>query len=166
MFRSKKYKNILLFAGNFVYQDSYNKAKLKITHDNCARRLIKSAVGIMLTIIFSSFPTVLYPVYLHFFENARPMIVPIILPFIDPETTNGYYKNICNQLVFCIVGLMGNVGIECISAFWVNNIEVSIETIRFELNELSDALLSDIGTELNKKMKLRNILIQMQDVDR
>lgn len=66
------------------------------------------------------------------------MTVPVILPFTNPETTEGYYQNVANQMILNLTGLFVNIGIECISVFLVNNIHVAIETICFELDELGE----------------------------
>lgn len=93
------------------------------------------------------------------------MIVPIKLLFTDPDnSTIGYHLNVFNQLLICECGILGNLGFECISLILVNNVMVAVETICFELKEFNNSLSSD--TALEKKMKLRNILVQIQDVDR
>lgn len=97
------------------------------------------------------------------------MTIPVILPFTDPETTAGYYQNVSHQLVMNAVGLFGNVGIECISTFLISNVVVAVETICFELGEFSDILKTDDKAAVptnNNKLRLRNLLVQMQDVDR
>lgn len=132
----------------------------------CARKFVKSSISIMIVILNSGTPFICYPTYLYLFKNARPMTVPVILPFTDPETTKGYYQNVANQILMNLVGLIGNVGLECISSFLINNIHVAIETICFELDEFGNLLETEVEKTDDKRLLLRNILIQIQDVDR
>lgn len=121
----------------------------------------------MLIIATATMAAISISTYLMLFKGEYPSIAPIILPFTDLDnSTVGYYLNLINQIAICEVGIFTNIGCECMSVFLVNNVMVAVETIRFDLKKFNNLLSSDKVSYLEKKIKLRNILIQMQDVDR
>lgn len=163
---TKTFQKLLFFGTDYIYQDSYENEKLKRLHSKSASVFIKSTMGIMFNIVFSASGFACYPMYLFWFKNERPMTIPIILPFTHPETTLGYYENIANQLVINVTGFFGNIGLECLTAFLINNVFVAVETLCFEMEEFAVGLKSGKIADMEKKLRLRNFLVQVQDIDR
>lgn len=109
---------------------------------------------------------VVYPLYKYIFENAHPMTIPIIIPFTDPDTNFGYYINVSNQLFISFLGIIINIGIEFVSSMLVNNIWVGVSSIKYALHEFSDFIRREPHKIRDIKYRLRNILIQIRDLDR
>lgn len=140
--------------------------KLHKAHDEAATMMIRASLTILAAITLSSIVYAMYPMYTYFFENAHPMTIPIILPFIDPETNSGYYLNVANQLFISFTGIFGNIGIEFISSMMVNNIWVGVSSVQCALDEFSEFIRQKPHETLDMKYKLRTILTRIRDLDR
>lgn len=94
------------------------------------------------------------------------MIVPVIFPFLDIESDEGFYINIFNQLVICLVGVITIPSIELGTSVIINNIEIAAELIANSLRDFERSI--EIEDQFSKEYiwKFRNIILQMMDVDR
>lgn len=73
------------------------------------------------------------PLYTYSFLNERPFFIPMILPFIDPNTWIGYHINASVQFFISFTGIIGAIGIEIILTIIVNNVHTAISIIEFYL---------------------------------
>lgn len=104
------------------------------------------------------------------------MPVPIVLPFLNPNTNAGYYLSLLLQLIACGAGIIGNYGFEICYSIILNNLWAAGDVVQYELNELSlDAIrlnrgatkkpVSGVGGD-GRRIQFRRVLIQLQDIDR
>lgn len=160
----RRFKNLIFFGEKFIYAyQGNNKRVTKILNEG-AWQLLWMSLTIFAAIIFSCLTFVSYPLYTYFFENARPMLIPVIFPYFDPETGAGYYLNVLNQLAISFIGMTGVIGIEFISSKIVNNVLIGVSIIEHALGDIAD----DFSTGQRSKgvSKMRNIVLQIQDLDR
>lgn len=73
------------------------------------------------------------PIYEIVFKKEYVNIVPIILPFLDPQSKKGFYANLINQLVFGFYGVFACLGIELITCALKNSLSVTASVIENEI---------------------------------
>lgn len=160
------YHSLIFFGGNYIYPVDGESEKLRKAQDEAATMMIRASLTILAAITMSSIVYVMYPMYTYIFESAHPMTIPIILPFIDPDTNPGYYLNVANQVFISFTGIFGNIGIEFISSMMVNNIWVGVSSVQCALDEFSEFIRQKPHETLHMKYKLRSILMRIRDLDR
>lgn len=161
-----EYQSLIFFGGNYIYPLGSESEKLRKAHDEAATMMIRSSLTILAAITLSSLVFAMYPMYTYIFENAHPMTIPIVLPFLDPDTSFGYYLNVANQLFISFIGIFGNIGIEFISSMMVNNIWIGVSSVQCALDEFSEFVKQKPNATLDMKYRLRTILMQIRDLDR
>lgn len=67
-----------------------------------ANELISSSLKICVLLVISIDLSVGAPLHKLTSGGEKELIIPVILPFIDPDTDFGFYVNIGNQLVICV----------------------------------------------------------------
>lgn len=153
-----------MFFGSDKLYPPNKKGRRAIILDKRADELIRRSVFICLALGASTLIFTFYPLYLLVTKGELPSYMPIILPYTDPETNRGYYINLVNQSVIASVGVIGNFCIEIGISVMVNNVWAASDIIKYELNEIA------LGVERGEskqtcRAKLRNLFIQIQDVD-
>lgn len=117
-------------------------------------------------LFFSGMCFALYSTYAYFALDKHVLLMCVILPFVDPDTTEGFYINSANLLFVAISGVFGNVGIELGNCAVVHNLRVGFDVVSFECDKLSMDLKTKKHFDTNMKRQFRNILVQVQDIDR
>lgn len=171
MFESKRkmYQSLVFFAGEKIYTDvhPYSNPKYIRVCNECAIKLMQNAVVTLAIIIGSMNVYVSFPVMASMKTNEVPLPIPVILPFTTYDTSMGLFLNAVNQMFVALVGLAGNLGIETITCILKNNVWVSTVVIGHSIEEFSDYI-----TQTEPKLlrvvhcQFRNILVQVQDLDR
>lgn len=159
----RRFKKFIFFGEDFLYDYRGNDAKAIERLNEAAGDLLKVSLTGFVAVIFSSLTYVAYPLYTYLFEDTRPMLIPIVLPFLEPEEGIGYYLNILNQFAISLTGVMGVIGIEFISSKIVNNVLTGVSMVEHAFDEL-ETKKCDRESDIN--LKLRNIAVQVQDLDR
>lgn len=94
------------------------------------------------------------------------MLVSVILPFVDPDTDQGYYVNLAHQLYYGICGPFAIIGIEMTTCVIKNTTLVASDVIKSDLEELENVLRSDSEFTIQRAQKFHNIIVQIQDLHR
>lgn len=162
----KRFQNLLLFAGEIIYKDNYEIRKHREISDKSAAHLMSSSIKVLVVVSIGLFCFLMFPLYAYLFMNQRPMIVPIVLPFVDENTDSGYYINIAHQLVSGVVGVTAVIAIELMNCIFKNNIYAAKESIIYSLDELGTMLRENTTFSMQMQMEFRNVLIKIQDLDR
>lgn len=160
----RRFKNIIFFGEKFIHAYQGNNKKVTKILNEGAWQLLWMFLTVFAAILFSCIIFVSYPLYTYLFENARPMLVPVIFPYFEPETGPGYYLNVLNQLAISFIGMIGVIGIEFISSKIVNNVFIGVSLIEYALGDLGNDISKGQRTE--GVIKMRNIVRQIQDLDR
>lgn len=129
-----------------------------------AVELIRRTTFIVLTLGASTVVFIIYPLYLFVMKGELPKTMPIILPYTDPKTNWGYYINLANQTIIASVGILGNFAIEVGISIMTNNLWAHSDIIKYELNEIVVGIKRGESKNV-RRAKLRNIFVQIQDVD-
>lgn len=105
------FQSLIFFGGDFIYSNNL-RGELSIILNKRANDLIQTTIYLCMTLLISCLAYIIYPLYTLVFEGKHIMPIPIILPFLDPDSNLGYYPNILNQCMIAISGICGNIGIE------------------------------------------------------
>lgn len=106
------------------------------------------------------------PIYKLIFTDEHEWIISIILPFIDPTTSNGFYINITNQLLICALGGAVIPGIELITCIMKNNAEVAAKVIESSLLDFEKDFKKSKKLSIECGWKFRNIILKILDFQR
>lgn len=98
-----------------------------------------------------------------FFTDDKELMVPVILPFIDPGTRNGFYVNFASQLPILCFAAFIVVGSELVSCIIGNSVKVLAHVTKNNLIELSDLLQKDKRFTRKHMIRYRNITLQILD---
>lgn len=166
----KEYQSLALFAGDKIYtniDEDSNPNYIKVCNES-AIKLFKSTsktIGIVAT---SMIILLIFPMYAYIFKNDIQLPIPVILPFTDLESKNGLTLNLANQVFMAFMGGTGNIGIEIITCILKNNVWASTVAICHSIDDISESLeCPNVGAMSRViDLKFRNILIQIQDLDR
>jgi len=159
-----KMQIFLFFGCDYIYP-SRDEKKLNDILNSRANELIRKTSIICLLLIAAVLEYTFYPAYLFVTERQIPSPIPVILPFVNPDTNTGIYLGLLNQLFIAFVGIIGNFAVEIGASITTNSMWAASDVIKYRLDELG---LSAKNHEDPKvlKAKLRNILVQIQDLDR
>lgn len=131
-----------------------------------AIHLMTEALKINLIILLTIFFASSVPLYNIFFTDKNDMIVPIILPFFDPDSQSGIYMNLVNQLVFCAYGAIIIPGTELVTCVLKNAVSVTAHVIENALIEFDDSLQQSTEHSSEQLLKFRNIILRILDYDK
>lgn len=101
----KQYHRMYNFAGDFIYTSIETAPENQHVCDKMAIDLIVSSCKIITLIFFAMALSCSGPFYKFIVKNEKELIIPVILPFVDPDTEHGFYINFCCQMVSCAYGL-------------------------------------------------------------
>ena len=92
------------FAGDFIYTNANTTPKTYNVCNDMANDLIVSSIKIISLVFIALFLGCSGALYKLFVKNEKELIVPVILPFIDPDTEQGFYINFGSQFLSCLLG--------------------------------------------------------------
>lgn len=164
----KQYYRLYNFSGDYIYANNENTQKNHKVCDDQVINLLADSIKIFTLIIISLFLMYFVPLFNILIRNQNDVIIPIILPFIDPQTKAGFYANLVNQLTFCFYGIIAITGIELVTCVLKNAILATAAVIDNEINEFEKLLKlthETFSTRPNT-CQFRNILVKIIDFNR
>lgn len=163
----KQYYRLYNFSGDYIYANNENTPKNHKICDDHVFELIVDSLKIFILFIISLFMMYCVPLFNILIRNQYDVIIPIILPFIDPQTKTGFYANLVNQLTFCFYGIIAITGIELVTCVLKNTILVTSAVIVNELDEFEELLkLTHKTFSPRLTWQFRNILVKIIDFNR
>lgn len=154
------------FAGEYIYANSHTSPKNHSVCEQMAILLATSSFKTNALIVFSMNLICSAPLYKLFFTDENEMVIPVILPFIDPETPNGFYINLANQLFICAYGVITIPATELITCVLKNTISVSAAVIENTLLEFEGLLMENEELSSKRSWQFRNIVLKILDYER
>lgn len=161
-----RFYQIYNFAGDFIYTNNENTLNHQKVCDKQVVDLLMDSIKIVLLIILSLFFMYCVPLYNILIKNEYDVIIPNILPFVDPQTKTGFLANLANQLIFCFYGVIALTGIELITCVMKSGILATAAVIKNEFCELDEILQQNEKFSSNFTWQFRNILVKILDFDR
>lgn len=160
-----KYKSLIEFSGKYVYKETSDE-KLQKVLDRGANKLLKNAF-ILNSVLGTTYGAFLFvPLYVYF-TYGPVMVVPIEFPLIDPTTTWGYFINVINQVFISHATAGICFGNDNTFVMMINSLQVCADVIKYSLDEMEEILASKTCVDRTERArKFRNLLVQVQDLDR
>lgn len=167
--RCKVYQSLAFFAGERIYMDINDNTDpeyVRVCNESAFKLLrdILTLIGIVAT---SMIILLIFPTYALLFKNEIQLPIPVVLLFTDLVTRQGIIINVANQVFLSMIGGTGNIGIEIITCIMKNTVWAATVAICYAVDEISQFLESPKSQpKYFMDCKFRNILIQVQDLDR
>lgn len=164
----KKIQKLAFFSGDYVYTDIALESNERyiFVSDECAIELLKD-VAVTLSLIFGSFLLFLIdPMYVLITQHEIVLPVPVFFIFTDLTTTSGVIINIISQCISNGFAIVASIGIEIFNSMLKKTFHVCAATISFAIDELMHSIEWFEMSEMQIDYNFRNILIQIQDLDR
>lgn len=159
-----KIKNVVNFGSINIYMDTKMPSKYHTLCEVGIKALIKDIVIVGSSIILSYTVFGMGTLYAIIFKRARVTFLGTELPFVDFDTDIGYLINMLQQSFICGIAVMANMAIEISGCLAYNAIEMVPDVFHLESEGL-DAELKSNGMSLNAKLRVRNILMQVRDLN-
>lgn len=168
--KREAYRSLAFFAGDKIYTEvtvDSEPTYIRVC-DKSAIKLFSSTAKTVGIIAASMIVLLIFPTYAFVFNNDIQFPVPVILPFTNIRTRHGMMINIVNQVVLSVFGCTGNISIEIITCMMKNNIWAATVVICHGIDEISFYIENQesAATKKHIEAKFRNILVQVQDLDR
>lgn len=131
-----------------------------------ANDLFKSCIKTNLLVVLSIFLAVGIPIYKFLFTNERELFIPVILPFIDPDTLAGFYINSIHQMFGSIFGLTTVIAAELVMCIAKNSAFATASIIDNAITELKNRLeIDETFTETHNEQFMK-IILKILDLNR
>lgn len=162
----QKLRSIYNFGVDYIYANSRISPKIHSVCNRMAIDLLASTVRINQIVYISVAIGDGAPLFKTFFTNEKEMIIPVLLPFIDPETDNGYYINLASQLFACMFGVIIIPTVEQVTVIVKNNLLALVAVIECNIDAFKSSLEVDEEYSAKHISDFRNIILQILDFNR
>lgn len=159
-----KIRGIFSF-GRHVYDSNDDSSKYHDLYEQLIKKLIRDIIIVVGVILFSYSMFSAGSVYVIIFEGKTMNFLGTELPFIDFNTKAGYIINMLQQFFMTAVGITANLGLEIAACLTYNFVEIVPRIFRLESEDLADDLKSN-GMSLSAKLRVKKMIIQMQDINK
>lgn len=160
----EKLRNLYNFGADYIYAKSEISPSNFIVCNRMAIDLLTNAIKVHLLVFVAITILIGLPFY-KIFHNEHEMIIPIIVPFVDPNSQNGFYINMANQMVHLCIGSLSIPIHDLFVCILRNNVLVTAAVIENTLVELKMQLKTD--KKLTKNImwfwECRNIILKILD---
>lgn len=156
--------NVLNFGGRYVYVDDERPPDYNKLCDKLVGKLLKDIVTVVVLIVISYCVMGIWPLYCIYFKHQHVTILNTELPFMDFNSSAGYAVNLFMQLFISTVSFFSNVCIEFGACLTYNVVDAIPKVVHYEIQEL-ETEMNLKGKDVNAKLRLRNILMILQDYD-
>lgn len=116
------------FVGEYIFANSHVSSRAYEVCDRMAINMVRSTVKVLSILAFATLLTNVQPMISTYFYNERVLLLPIILPCIDPDSPNGFYINLIFQLMFVCPGIIIIFACEMVTCV-VRNVFISIAAV-------------------------------------
>lgn len=162
-------QSLLFFVAENIYSsDREDNPNYRSQFDQSVIELLRTlSIALSATFtflaIFSIFPFVTYIV-----RHEIQIPLPVLFPFTELESTTGLVINFSSQVFALFFGAMANISIELIQFMLKNSVWAITVAICLSIDEFSTIFETRDFNETDRLMDqhFRNILIQIQDLDR
>lgn len=163
----RKFRSLYNFGADFIYANSDTSRKNYVVYDKMAVYLVTCSIRVNLLVLLSYMMAVCVPFTKTLFTDENEMILPIILPFIDPDTDDGFVINYADQVITCLFGSCVIPGTELLTCVLKNNVTAAATAIENSVIELKVRMMMN-HQDLTEEFvhKFRNIILQILDYDR
>lgn len=162
----RKFRSLYNFGANFIYANSNTSRKNYVAYDKMAVNLVTSSIRVNLLVLLSYMMAVCVPMTKTLFTDENEMILPVILPFIDPDTDSGFFINYADQVITCMFGSCVIPGTELLTCVLKNNVMAAAIAIENSIIELKVRMMMNQDFTQEFVNEFRNIILRILDYDR
>ena len=158
-----QHRSLILFGGESIYKPCKDPKLLNVLDKSATQllKLVTTISGLLFsgTIVFMALP-------LYFILNGdRILLISVVLPFTELDTNWGYFFNVLNMLLFPYLTAFLNIGVDSTFVMIITNLWAGVDAVKFAMKDMETLnTLNDNKTE--QDIRFRNIVIQIQDLDR
>lgn len=160
-----KFNSLVNFGGRHIYIDDTKSTEYNKICENNVKKLVQSVAIIVPLVVFGHFLVVLGSLHAYIYEDTRVTPMATHLPYFEKNSDLEFILNLLQQSIIAVYALMGNISIEILTCLLNNAITSIPEFIHLNLNDLNKEISID-NSNLKTMVRLRNVLIQVQDFDR
>lgn len=159
-----QHRSLFFFAGENIFKACKNEDLRKIL-DKSAMKQLKIVLIISALLFFGLIVFLALPIYFIFVNGERIILISAVMPFTNVYSDWGYSLNILNMSIMAYIIAFLNIGADLTFAVIINNMWAGLDVVKFSMKEM-ESLLKHTDNKTEKAAKFRNILIQIQDLDR
>lgn len=156
-------RHLYNFGADFIYAKSDVSSRNHDVCDKMAIHFMACSIRVNLLVLLSYAFAVVAPLYKTLFTDEKEMMIPIILPFIDPDTQKGFTINYAYQMVTAIFGSFIVPGIELLTCVLRNNVSVTAAVIENAIKVFRIRLRRKRKFCVDSTSEFRNILLKILD---
>lgn len=156
--KRKVYAYLANFGLDFLYPEIGNDKFGKIMTDRVNKQLFLT-IKILILMSAGGVLFIIIPMRTYFIDNELPLLVPTILPILDPESNMGKQINALHSAVIAIFGQIGIFVVEVIFSIIINNFWASADVMKYNL----DLLLAWSDRQDEKAVFQRQRIIRQLD---
>lgn len=132
-----------------------------------AQILMKDTLVILVFLIFGAMMFTAYPFILYIRLEIFPMIVPVTLPIVNPDSTVGFFCNFVNSLLIAVPSTIGTLATEICFSLIVNNVWTCAEIVKYNADTLSNwSDRNGIVAIRNRKWHILQMARQIADINK
>lgn len=161
-----QFRRLYNFGADYIYANSNSSPKNYAVCNKMAIHLITNTANVIAIVMISFSLIIGAPFYKTVFTDENEMMIPVILPFIDPETTNGFQINFTYQLFSLFCGSLIIPMNEIFTCVLKNNVTLAAAVIQNSLREFKIRLVKSRKFSNEFYPEFKNIVLKILDFDR
>lgn len=154
--------NLLNFGRKCLFCDEFRSPEYYTMCERMVRDLVQKESILVFNIVSSHALLGIIPFYLIIFKNIRVTVMGLEMPFFEPGSDIGYAVNLFVQSTFGLISIVALISVGTPFVFAYINVKMVPEVVHLDLEDLQKEYRLN-GMSLNAKVKLRNVLMKVQD---
>lgn len=138
--------------------DEYEQLQLKL-----AKKLYRSSLNNLRIVAFSYSIFVIGPVFGYFYSHLYSIPTGTIIPFLDPDSSEGFMINVAIQSVIGMAGMCGVIGIEAIIGIVNGTIHTLSGLTIFHIQKFDENVINNPDSG-NRMKEFGNIMRMTEDI--
>lgn len=159
-------KQLLLPVATYIYKDTHSLDDYNRLCSLNIQQSLKKIVYTLSLLAMASLAMFIGPFYAYVKYGQLTTITSLKIPFIEPFSRLEFLVNNGFQLIICVVGLPGNIGVEGLFALLMDSTAALTECIQWKCSKFSKKLGAGQFTSKQKKEQFIKILAMIQTTDR
>lgn len=148
--------------GDYIFVNSNVSTKTYEVCDRMAIAHIKSTATAIFVLVVGFSIGGLHPL-MTCLSDERILFVPVIFPYTNPESLNGFYINFTHQIIVGVIGSLGVFVCEMITCV-IRNVFVTVAAVvEHSISEFTELIKMDKRISKTKKFHFRNIILKILD---
>lgn len=158
-------RNLARFIHNYIGKDGTPTTAYELEQLQLIRRLPVRIGNVILLMIVTLALGTCAPVYAYFVKNEYQVATGVILPFIDPDTFEGFMANLFLASILAVAGLIESAGLEFLHLLINFTLEIMASLVVLEMRRFSEDVTAN-GFDASKHVPwIKDICVRLQDIE-